>query len=157
MIAATVVWLAAAPASAQPPAMSDVAPEEVREAWERTDYGSGPDRRIHLPRLEDRDIFTYGWIEYGIGANNWGAPFNGPITMADRAWQGQLNQLYVVTEREVDGSNGWDIGGRVDVLFGTDSPWADQAVEIGLLEKSGLTEAELSAVFFDNAARLLGM
>lgn len=43
------------------------------------------------------------------------------------------------------------------VLFGTDSPWADQAVEIGLLEKSGLKESELAAVFFDNAARILGI
>lgn len=43
------------------------------------------------------------------------------------------------------------------VLFGTDSPWADQAAEIALMEKRGLNEAELSAVFFDNAARLLGI
>ena len=113
--------LKVSPVTAQAPAESDVAPEEVREAWERTDYGSGPDRRIHFPRLEDRDIFTYGWIEYGIGANNWGAPFNGPVTMADRAWQGQLNQLYVVTEREADGSEGFDWGVRADLLFGTDS------------------------------------
>ena len=47
-------------AIAQPPAQSDVEPEEVREAWERIDYGSGPDRRLHLPRLEDREIYLYG-------------------------------------------------------------------------------------------------
>jgi uncharacterized protein len=47
--------------------------------------------------------------------------------------------------------------GASRVLFGTDSPWADQGVEIGLLEKSGLNEAELSVIFFDNAARLLGI
>lgn len=41
------------------------------------------------------------------------------------------------------------------VLFGTDSPWAEQGTEIQLVEKSGLTERELSAVFYDNAARLL--
>jgi len=120
MVAWLTAWLLTPPALAQAPEMSDVAPEEVRDSWERTDYGSGPDRRIHFPRLEDRDIYTYGWIEYGIGANNWGAPFNGPVTMADRAWQGQLNQLYTVVEREVDGSDGWDLGGRADLLFGTD-------------------------------------
>lgn len=43
------------------------------------------------------------------------------------------------------------------ILFGTDSPWADQGEEIRLHEESGLTEAELSAVFHDNAARLLGV
>ena len=105
---------------AQPPPQSDVQPEDTREAWERTDYGSGPDRRLDIPRLIDRDIYLYGWIEYGIGANNWGTPFNGPITLGDRSWQGQLNQLYFVGEKETDGSFGWDFGGRVDLLFGTD-------------------------------------
>lgn len=108
------------PAGGQTPPESDVPPADTREAWQRIDYGSGPDRRLNLPRLEDRDFYTYGWIEYGLGANNWGAPFNGPVSLGDRNWQGQLNQLYFVTEREVDGSAGWDIGGRVDLLFGTD-------------------------------------
>lgn len=107
-------------AIAQPPPVSDVVPEDSRLAWETNDYGSGPDRRLHVPWLERRDVFTYGWIEYGLGANNWGTPFNGPVTLADRAWQGQLNQLYLVTERVADGTAGWDIGGRVDLLFGTD-------------------------------------
>jgi predicted TIM-barrel fold metal-dependent hydrolase len=43
------------------------------------------------------------------------------------------------------------------ILFGTDSPWADQGDEIALLEKTGLDEAELAAVFHDNAARWLGL
>ncbi|MDA7976739.1 MAG: hypothetical protein MPJ27_11310, partial [Pirellulales bacterium] len=42
---------------AQPPPQSDVQPEDTREAWERTDYGSGPDRRLDIPRLIDRDIY----------------------------------------------------------------------------------------------------
>ena len=46
---------------AQPPPESDVLPEETREAWERTDYGSGPDRRIHFPRLEQREITPVGY------------------------------------------------------------------------------------------------
>ena len=33
---------------AQPPPQSDVQPEDTREAWERTDYGSGPDRRLDM-------------------------------------------------------------------------------------------------------------
>lgn len=43
------------------------------------------------------------------------------------------------------------------VLFGTDSPWADQGTEVGLLEATGLTDEELDVVFYDNAARLLGL
>jgi predicted TIM-barrel fold metal-dependent hydrolase len=43
------------------------------------------------------------------------------------------------------------------VLFGTDSPWADQGEEIGLLKRCGLDAGELETVFYRNAARLLGM
>ena len=43
------------------------------------------------------------------------------------------------------------------VMFGSDSPWADQAEEVRLLERTGLDEAELDAVFYDNAARWLGL
>lgn len=43
------------------------------------------------------------------------------------------------------------------ILFATDSPWADQGEEIKLHKESGLTESELDAVFYDNAARLLGI
>ncbi|HOW96440.1 MAG TPA: amidohydrolase family protein [Kiritimatiellia bacterium] len=43
------------------------------------------------------------------------------------------------------------------VMFGTDSPWADQGAEIALMEKTGLNEAELDAVFHGSAARLLGL
>jgi predicted TIM-barrel fold metal-dependent hydrolase len=43
------------------------------------------------------------------------------------------------------------------IVFGTDSPWADQGEEIRLHEESGLTESELAAVFYDNAAKLLGI
>ena len=107
-------------AGGQPPAESDVPPTATRLAWEHTGYDAGPDRHLHLRTLEDRRIYTYGWLEAGIGANNWGAAFNGPVTLADRAWQGQLNQLSLVTERVTDGSAGWDWGGRVDLLFGTD-------------------------------------
>ncbi|MFH0953146.1 MAG: amidohydrolase family protein [Verrucomicrobiota bacterium] len=43
------------------------------------------------------------------------------------------------------------------ILFGTDSPWAEQDKEIALVRNTGLADAELSAVFHDNAARLLGI
>ena len=43
------------------------------------------------------------------------------------------------------------------VMFGTDSPWADQSVEVRLLEQTGLNDTELDAVFFHNAARWLGL
>jgi hypothetical protein len=123
LLVACAAAMATRPSRAQPPVESDVPPAATRLAWENTGYDAGPLRRLHLPALEDRRIFTYGWLEAGIGANNWGAAFNGPVTLADRAWQGQVNQLYLVTERVADGSEGWDWGGRVDLLFGTDYPF----------------------------------
>ncbi len=41
------------------------------------------------------------------------------------------------------------------VLFGTDSPWTDQAAEIESFEKLGLPEALLEKIFYKNAKKLL--
>ena len=43
------------------------------------------------------------------------------------------------------------------ILFGTDSPWADQAEEIRKLTSLPLTQAELENILSHNAARLLGL
>ena len=81
----------------------------------------GPERYLETEFLGSRGIKTYGWIDAGIGANAWGAPWNGPITFNDRAWQGMMNQLYLVNEKLLDtGDGGFDWGGRVDLLYGTD-------------------------------------
>ena len=64
----------------------------------------------------------YGWANGGIMANahNPADHFNGPVTFADRDY-GQFNQLYGVLENTIDtGGCGWDLGGRVDILFGSD-------------------------------------
>ena len=81
----------------------------------------GPTRYLETEFLKKRNISTYGWIDAGIGANAWGADWNGPITFNDRAWQGMMNQLYLVNERTLDTEDGgWDWGGRIDLLYGTD-------------------------------------
>jgi len=43
------------------------------------------------------------------------------------------------------------------VLFGTDSPWDDQAASIAIINALPLTDAEKSAVLGNNAARLLSI
>jgi predicted TIM-barrel fold metal-dependent hydrolase len=43
------------------------------------------------------------------------------------------------------------------VLFGTDSPWADQKLELERVRALGLTEQELKKILFGNAARILGL
>ena len=46
---------------------------------------------------------------------------NGPVTFNDRANEYQLNQLYMILERAVDrDADELQVGGRVDVLWGTD-------------------------------------
>jgi len=78
----------------------------------------GATRYLETDFLLNRGIETYGWIDAGIGANAWGADWNGPITFNDRSWQGQMNQLYLVNERILKDELSW--GGRIDLLYGTD-------------------------------------
>lgn len=47
--------------------------------------------------------------------------------------------------------------GSERILFGTDSPWADQAEEIRKLTSLPLTQAELENILSHNAVRLLGL
>jgi len=87
-----------------------------------------PNRYLETEFLQNRRINTYGWLEAGIGGNNWGSPFNGTITFNDRNWQAMMNQLYLVNERTLDTEDGgWDIGGRVDLLYGTDYTYTTAA------------------------------
>lgn len=64
-----------------------------------------------------------GWVQQGITFNPDDPVdrFNGPLTTNDRANEYQLNQawLYFVRPTKTDGC-GWDLGGRVDVVYGTD-------------------------------------
>jgi len=112
---------APAPASNRP--LEDIFEERGLPSQEAAqEQADPPIRRLELDALKSRGINTFGWIEAGIGANNWGSPFNGPVTLADRSWQGQMNQLYLVNEKVIDPDNsGWDWGARVDLLYGTDS------------------------------------
>jgi len=64
---------------------------------------------------------AYGWIAagYTYNAESPLSRYNGPLTFNDRD-EGQMNQAYAVVEKPFDGSCGWDWGGRVDFLYGTD-------------------------------------
>lgn len=73
--------------------------------------------------LQHLGIKTGGWVEQGITGNAWNPAdrFNGPIFTNDRSGEYQLNQawLYFVRPTKTDGC-GFDIGGRVDVVYGED-------------------------------------
>ena len=54
--------------------------------------------------------------------------FNGPVTWTDQANQYQLNQQYLYFDRPTNtGGDGWDLGGRVDLLYGTDYRFTTEA------------------------------
>jgi hypothetical protein len=79
-----------------------------------------------------------GWIQQGITFNGYDPQdgFNGPVVMNDQANEYQMNQLWLYTERLVDnGGCGWDYGGRVDVVYGTDARF--MVMEDGLEENWG--------------------
>jgi len=71
-----------------------------------------------------RGIDFGGWIDQGFTAtaNNPADRFNGVLGMNDRANEYEMNQLWFYLEREtaVRGC-GWDIGGRLDIMYGTDA------------------------------------
>lgn len=94
--------------------------------------GEGPIRRwldrepFKLPQaraLQRLGINTGGWVQAGITANakDPADNFNGPLLTNDRHGEFQMNQLWLFAHRPVDTSDGgFDIGGRVDLLYGTD-------------------------------------
>jgi len=83
-----------------------------------------PGWKIPQPRmLQKWGINMGGWLQQGI---TWNPDypvdhFNGPEATNDRAGEYQLNQfwMYFVRPTKTDGS-GFDVGGRVDVVYGTD-------------------------------------
>lgn len=70
-----------------------------------------------------------GWVQTGYTANfddpadNW----NGPVGFNDRD-EFQMNQTVFFIEKALDTDNcGWDWGGRIDMLYGTDGRWIGSA------------------------------
>lgn len=67
--------------------------------------------------------FLKGWIQQGVTINPQGpsSRFNGVMGFTDRSNDYQLNQAYLSFGRNVNSEScQWDIGGRVDALYGTD-------------------------------------
>jgi hypothetical protein len=73
--------------------------------------------------LQRHGIRIGGWLEQGITFNSVdpGDRSNGPVATNDIDSEYQMNQMWMYIDRPVktDGS-GWDIGGHVDIMYGTD-------------------------------------
>jgi hypothetical protein len=74
--------------------------------------------------LKDNGIVIGGWGNAGITYNSVSPEnnFNGPVTFGDRSGEFQLNQLNLFVQRAVaTEGDAWDVGGRFDIMFGTDA------------------------------------
>jgi hypothetical protein len=80
--------------------------------------------------LKARNIKFTGWLAQGYTWNPYKPAdhFNGPVTWTDQANCYQMNELYLYAERPTDTQgDGWDLGGRVDLLYGTSYRWNTEA------------------------------
>lgn len=78
--------------------------------------------RIDL--LKEHGINGGGWVSMGgtYATDNPDNHNNLPVTFNDRSGEYQLNQLNLFLQKAIDlESNDWGFGGRMDLMFGTDS------------------------------------
>jgi hypothetical protein len=80
-----------------------------------------PWRLFDCDHLRCNNISIRGWVNGGImgNADDPASRFNGPTTFTDRD-DGQFNQGYLIMEKAINPQYGWDLGGRVDLLYGSD-------------------------------------
>jgi len=117
---------APSPAAPEPPPVPPTPPGQVEAQADGSGGSPCPDTEHqpwHLPQpLQNLGIHWSGWLEQGITYNDDHPQnhFNGPVVANDQD-RYEMNQLWLVAERPVNNNgSGWDIGGRVDVLFGSD-------------------------------------
>lgn len=90
--------------------------------------------------LRCRGITVGGYLEQGISAaaNQPADGFNGVVALNDRDGEYQMNQFAFYLDRAADtGGYGWDVGGNVTFIYGTDGFLAQAA---GLEDNWGQTE-----------------
>ena len=78
----------------------------------------------HSKLIKGYGLTIDGWMSMGgtYLTNNPDSHSNAPITFNDRSGEFQLNQLNLYIEKAVNReSKQWNFGGRVDLMFGTDS------------------------------------
>lgn len=89
---------------------------------------STPRRFLQTDWMTRNRIDFGGWLEQGVamGSHRAGDRWTGPVQMRDREWD--VNQFWMFLGRETDTSKrDWDIGGRMDFMWGTDGPWMQSA------------------------------
>jgi hypothetical protein len=80
----------------------------------------------YSPGLTCGQWYVGGWIDQGAtwSTSKAGTKQNAPMKFNDRFNEYQLNQMYLTMGRSVANSGcRWDLGGRVDLLYGADYLW----------------------------------
>ena len=111
--------IAVVPPAADEDAQVQSSQPSCSDHWGSVDCEDAPWRLF--PEL-DRGWSLTGWINAGgtAGADSPASRRLGPLAFNDRQ-EVQANQIYAVLERPIDTNcSDWDIGGRVDLLYGTD-------------------------------------
>jgi hypothetical protein len=86
--------------------------------------------------LKSKNITFGGWVESGVYGNQYGNASNGPLGLRSIGDGFTADQAWFFAERKTDTKGcGWDIGGRVDYMFGTDGPdiqsYGDRSFDYG--------------------------
>jgi hypothetical protein len=127
-VAAFFCWTAGRAYAADAPTAPEPPGGEIAQELGDTEVSApaGEPKPWKMPQpqgLQKHGIDMGGWIQQGITYDGWnpGDRFNGPMCINDRSSEYQLNQawLYFVRPTKTDGC-GFDVGGRVDVVYGTD-------------------------------------
>ena len=99
------------------------ADEEKKDDSASGDEDKAPEPKRLIGQLGCTKINITGWLDGGgtINGDSPASRYNGTLAPNDRN-EFQFNQLYTVIERplKIDDCHPWDIGGRVDLLYGTD-------------------------------------
>ena len=67
------------------------------------------------------NFYIDGWVDVGVTSNpTWPLTTSATNASSTAVSEIQMNQTYLVLGRDVSQAGCWDIGGRVDLLFGTD-------------------------------------
>lgn len=79
-----------------------------------------------LTHLNDYNLNLGGWATTGVNYNtaNPSDRSNGPMSMTDRNSEFNLYQLNLFLEKAISKGQTWDVGGRFDFMFGTDTRYS---------------------------------
>lgn len=90
--------------------------------------------------LQPYGVTIGGWAAAGINYNtaNPSDRSNGPVSMTDRSGEFNLYQLDLFIEKAVTKASTWDVGGRFDYMFGTDTRYTQATGnwDMGLMSKN---------------------